>query len=176
MDKNTIQLRQSSIWEVATCSNSECIMQMVANTHECYSVPGIVLGFYTSCINVFNCHNRIMNSIHRLILPYRYEIQGTEKRKSLPRSHMASKQQNRGVRQSGLRVHDLNIQQALWVSKSGQTVKQSLRILVSTTIMKNSFAWIMGNCHARRIKDLALANGVSLGWKVRRHRIRNLYK
>ena len=49
------------------------------------------------------------------------------------------------------------------VSKSGQTVKESLRILVSTTIMKNSFAWIMETCHARRIKDLALANGVSLG-------------
>lgn len=102
MDKNNVRLNQSSIREVTTCLNSECIMQMVANTHECYSVPGTVLGFYTSCINSFNPHNRTMKSVRRLTLSYRWEIQGTERPNSLPRSHMANKQPSKGVNSGSL--------------------------------------------------------------------------
>lgn len=48
------------------------------------------------------------------------------------------------------------------VGKSGQTVKVSLRMLAST-IVKNPFALFMGNCHAKRIKNIALTNDMNTG-------------
>lgn len=153
---------------------------MVADPCACGLVSGMVLGFSTSPINSFTPHNGIRKFRHT----YRSGIQGTKRPRDVPESHVAHKHQIRGVNSGSLAPeftlltrNSTCAEHQKLVSESGHPVKRNLGLFVSTTTVKDAFALFREKLSCKNNWErVALANGTSTGWEVRRHRIQNLYK